>query len=159
MWAQGAAVGALLLPPVAARRLAVSTQLCASAGARYAHAVSSVCRLLAFAMPPMLGADVWDMARQLPEPAAYHLGSTLAQLLCSAAAPLAVLARRELHARLQFAAARGDLAAVAGLQRWRQRWLLSPLQWGLVAVMACYLSLLAATYLSSTAVLSERAPT
>lgn len=145
MWAQGAAVAALLLPPVAARRWQVSAQLCASAGARYAHAVSSMCSLVACLLPPAMGAAVWQAAQQLPEPAAYLMVSALAQLVLSYAVPVAVLARRELHARCEFAAARGDAAAVAGLLRWRQRWRLTPLEWGLVAATVWCCSLLFAT--------------
>ena len=146
MWAQAAAVGALMLPPVAARRLEVSTSLCPSAGARYAHAVSGMCALVACVLPPALGAAVWDVTLQLPDAAAYHMLSGLAQLLLSFAAPLAVLASREHRARLEFAAARRHGAAVAGLARWRQRWRLSAFEWSLLAAWLWCLSLYAAKF-------------
>lgn len=147
VWAQAAAVGALMLPPVAARRLAVSTQLCASAGARYAAAVRLVCSAVGCLLPPVLGAEVQELALRLPESAAVHMVSGLAQLALSFAAPLAVLVRRELRARLEFARARGDAAAVAGLRHRGRSWQLSPIEWSLVGATLWCLSLCAAAAL------------
>lgn len=149
MWALAATVGALMLPPVAARRLAVSSQLCSTAPARYAHAVRRVCFVVAHMLPPALGAGVSEVAARLPEPVAYHMLSGLAQLLLSFVAPLMVLARSEHRARLEFAAAHGDRAAVAGLVQWRERWQLSPLEWCLLTAAVLCLSLFAATFHTS----------
>lgn len=148
VWVQAATVGALMLPPVAAHRLQLSTQLCADVGARYAYAMTMLCAGVACILPPAMGADVLQLAARLPEPAAYHLFSGLMQLGLCVAAPLAVLARRELRARLLFASERGDAEVVECLHSWGQRWELSPIEMSLVVAAVLVPSLTAAAALN-----------
>ncbi|PRW57190.1 Peptide-N4-(N-acetyl-beta-glucosaminyl) asparagine amidase A [Chlorella sorokiniana] len=137
VWSQAVTVGALLLPPVAARRRRVSLQLCPTADARYNRAVAVLNTALTMVLPPPMA--VWVLTpHPLPDAAAFYLITTLMQLLASFALPLLWLARREWRARIQFARGQRDAAAVASLHRQAQQWRLGPIEWtALSAALWC----------------------
>ena len=131
-------MGALLLPPLAARRRHVSLQLCAAAEARYGWAVGELSTLLALVLPPPMPVGV-VAPKALPDTAAYYMLTSVAQLVLSFAAPLAWLARREWRARVEFARSQRAAAAVQSLHRQARGWRLGPLQWCmLAAVVWCW---------------------
>lgn len=137
VWSQAATVGALLLPPFAARRRRVSLQLCPTAGARYSRAAAVLNTALTLVLPAPMA--VWVLTPQpLPDAASFYLLTTILQLLASFAMPLLWLARREWRARVQFARGQRDAAAAASLHQRARQWRLGPIEWvALTAALWC----------------------
>ena len=114
-WAQAGVLAVLLHPASLARSRNVSLQLCAQADARYAAAARLAGAAAGCMLPPPLGGAAVQAAARLSGPAAYQLVNVAAQLAITLVAPLAVLHRRELRQRRQFARERRSAPAAAGL--------------------------------------------